>query len=134
MCFFSSFTGLVLQYVILFTSFWYLCYSINIYIVVVHNKPHVVLHNRRTYFIQFFVCLLFPLERIITQFSNNSQDKYFDWTVTDYFVCAPTDFNTSYFSGLLPSQLAVGIGTTFLVLTAMFLVKVQVFVVPSIYD
>ncbi|XP_062522923.1 uncharacterized protein LOC134197592 [Corticium candelabrum] len=115
--------GVIMVYGILFSSLWYFCFCFNIYLVVVHNKPHLILSNRRAYLMQSVVCWLLPTVSIAIIFSDTYRGKYFDWIGVDYFLCVVADIPKSYYFLILPLQLTIGIGSTILFLTALFLFK-----------
>ena len=112
------------MYGILFSSLWYFCYCFNIYVVVVHNKPHLILSNQRAYLMQSVLCWLLPILPIAIILSDSYHGKYFDWIGADYFLCILADIPKTYYLLILPLQLSVGIGSNLLFLTALFLFKV----------
>ena len=73
---------------------------------------------------QSVVCWLLPTVSIAIIFSDTYRGKYFDWIGADYFLCVVADIPKSYYFLILSLQLTIGIGSTLLFLTALFLFKV----------
>lgn len=114
-----------MSFLLLSVCCWFFCYCFNIYLVVVHNKPHLVLNNNKMHVLQCIICWLLPAITLTAYFISEHDGNYFGIVATDNLSCTPANSGLVLYLFMFPSQLAVSAGTTLLVSTLLFLRKVN---------
>ena len=97
-------------------ALWFFCYTFNLYMTLVKNRPDLILRNNQTHAIQAIICWFLPLLFVIVSLAVEHNMKHYNWARSDFYACTPADENVHYYGFVLPVQLACGCGTTLLFL------------------